>query len=379
MSGPLHGIKIIELAGIGPTPFGCMLLADMGADVVCVDRVAKGDEPFSLHGRQTLRRNRRSICIDLSDPRGTTVIRQMLATVDVFVEGFRPGVVERLGLGPDDLTRENPRLVYARMTGWGQQGPRALTPGHDINYIAVAGALEALGREGGAPVPPLNLVGDNGGGGFLLAFGVLCALMERTTSGQGQVIDVAMIDGSALLTTNFHGMLASGTWDEQRGSNQCPAAPFYDVYETADGKYVAVGAQERKFYGSLMSALDFDVETLPEQSDHTTWAHLKGQVADRIKKRTRDEWDALFREGDACVSPVLSFREAPSDPQNMARQTFVSCDGVMQPAPAPRFDRTPASAPSPPPEPGLDTDEVLASLGYTVEEARALKSTGIVA
>jgi len=376
--GPLAGVGVVELAAIGPSPFGCMVLADLGADVVVVDRIP-GD-PHSAHvtGRSVLQRGRRSICVDLGSERGSALVRGLAASADVFVEGLRPGVAARLGLADADLLERNPRLVYAHMTGWGQQGPQSQAPGHDINYIAVAGALEAIGRSGDAPVPPLNLVGDNGGGGMLLALGIASALVERATSGRGQILDVAMMDGAALLTTNFHGFIASGAWDERRGHNLCTGAHFYDTYETSDGGYLAVGAQEPKFYVAFMTALGFDPAALPDQYDRTTWTDLKSEVARRIGTRSRDEWCAVFDGVEACVSPVLSFTEAPGHPQALARATFVDVDGIVQPAPAPRFGRTPPRTPLAPPGQGAATKEVLGAMGVSSEEIGDLRRHQVV-
>jgi alpha-methylacyl-CoA racemase len=375
VTGPLHGVQVVELASIGPGPFGCMLLADLGADVIRIERPAPAGAGKARLTNDVLRRNRRSICLDLTKPSGVELARSLVSRADVFVEGLRPGGAERLGLGPDEVMATNKRLIYARMTGWGQTGPLAQQPGHDINYIAVSGALEAIGRRGEAPVPPLNLVGDNGGGGMFLALGVVSALLERSTSGLGQALDVAMVDGSALLTANFHGFLARDEWDRERGANLCTGAPFYDTYETADGKYVAFGANEPKFYRALMSTLGFDVDTLPEQLDQASWPALKATVAERVRARTRSQWCEVFATVDTCFAPVLSFEEARDHEHARARSSFL--DGPLpSPAPAPRFSRTPAGPVIAPPVPGAHSDEILSELGLTtmeIDELRAAK------
>lgn len=360
MSGPLAGIRVVELAGLGPAPFGAMVLSDLGADVVSVDRPATVDDDARTRaGREVIRRGRRSIALDLKQDDDVATLLRLVEVADVLVEGFRPGVVERLGVGPDVCLARNPRLIYARMTGWGQDGPLAQAPGHDIDYIALSGALEAIGRRGDAPVPPLNLVGDNGGGGMLLAVGVLAALLETQRSGQGQAIDASIVDGSALLTANFHGFIANGRWTAERGANQCTGAPFYDAYETSDGKYVAFGAQEPAFHTEFVNVLGLDPEVFADQWDRASWPARKEFVAAAIRKRTRQEWCDLLEGSDACFAPVLSFTEAPQHPHNRARGTFVEAWGVVQPAPAPRFTRTPASSPGRPPWPGEHNAEVL--------------------
>lgn len=374
--GPLAGVRIIELASIGPGPFGCMVLADLGADVIRVERPASPGAD-SRATTDTLRRNRRSIGVDLSERRGLDVARRLCDGADVFVEGLRPGAAERLGLGPDVLMARNRALVYARMTGWGQMGPLASQPGHDINYIALSGALEAIGRHGDNPVPPLNLIGDNGGGGMLLALGVMAALLERVHSGEGQIIDAAMVDGSALLTANFHGFLARGEWDRERGANVCTGAPFYDTYETADGKYVAFGANEPKFYEALMSTLGFAVDSLPDQMDRATWPELKQRVAAVVRTRSRDDWCAVFAGVETCFAPVLSFEEARDHEHAKSRGSFVD-GGFLQPAPAPRFSRTPPNPVRPPPAIGAHGDDLLAEVGLTADEAQVLRDDKVV-
>jgi alpha-methylacyl-CoA racemase len=374
-SGPLQGVRVIEIASLAPAPFGCMILADLGADVVQVDRVGKAARP--MVPADPLRRGRRSVGLNLKDPEGLGALLRLADSADVLVEGFRPGVAERLGFGPDVCLRRNPRLIFARMTGWGQQGPLADSAGHDIDYIAISGALGPIGRAGERPVPPLNLVGDFGGGGMLLAVGVLAALVERTGSGRGQVVDAAMVDGSALLTTFVYGMRAVGMWRDERGTNLLDGgAPFYDTYETADGRHVAVGALEPQFYAELLNRLGLDGEDLPAQMDVAGWPVLRARFAEVFKKRTRDEWAAEFEGTDACVAAVLTPAEAPRHPHNAARGTFADVGGLVQPAPAPRFGRTPPAAPRPPAAPGSDTDEVLAAAGFTPGEITTLRERG---
>jgi alpha-methylacyl-CoA racemase len=379
--GPLSGLKVIELAGLAPGPFCGMLLADMGADIVRVDRadrVTGGDParpPMDLLGR-----GRRSIGVDLKQPEGVSVVLDLAAGADVFIEGFRPGVAERLGIGPDQCRARNPRLVYGRMTGWGQDGPYAPRAGHDINYIALAGALEPLGRKGEPPTPPLNLIGDFGGGGMLLAFGILAGVFEAQRSGEGQVIDAAMVDGSALLMTIIHGLRATGVWSDERGTNMLDTgAHFYDVYETADGKYLSVGAIEPQFYAALLRGLGLEDEELPHQTDRSQWPAMKERVAAIIKTKTRDEWCDVFEGTDACVAPVLGIPEAVDHPHNVERGTFVDVAGVRQPAPAPRFDRTQAPIPAAPPHAGQHTDEILGQAGYDEDRIAKLREVGAVA
>jgi alpha-methylacyl-CoA racemase len=340
----LQGVRVVELAGLAPGPFGCMILADLGADVVRVDRPGG---PLLPDG--PLDRGRRTVTLDLKSEAGRAELLRLVEQADVLVEGYRPGVAERLGFGPAECRRINPGLVYARMTGWGQDGPLAERAGHDIDYIAVAGALEPLGRAGQRPHAPINLLGDFAGGGMLLAVGVLAALLERTRSGLGQVVDAAMVDGSALLTTFLHGMIGGGAWPGGRGANLLDGgAPFYDTYETADGGFMAVGALEPPFYQALLNGLGLQDEELPGQDDQSGWPELRDRFASRFASRSRDEWTQVFAGLDACVAPVLSPAEAPAHPHNQARRTFIDIAGVTQPAPAPRFGRTPAREPQPP-------------------------------
>jgi alpha-methylacyl-CoA racemase len=379
--GPLDGVRVIEIASLAPAPFGCMILSDLGADVLRVER-PESCAPGRPDPVDPLARGRRSIGLNLKDPAGTDLLLNLLERSDVLVEGFRPGVTERLGFGPDVCAERNPRLIYARMTGWGQDGPLAPTAGHDIDYIGISGALHPIGRAGERPVPPLNLVGDFGGGGMLLAIGVLAALVERQRSGLGQVVDAAMVDGSALLTSFIYGLRASGAWRDERGVNLLDGgAPFYDTYATADGEFVAVGALEAQFYAALLKGLGLDGTDLPAQMDMARWPTLREKFAATFATRTRDEWTEVFAGTDACVAPVLSPAEAPSHPHNAARGTFTDIGGITQPAPAPRFGRSAAERPAPPHRPGADTDEVLGADGLGLHPAKIadLRARGVVA
>jgi alpha-methylacyl-CoA racemase len=381
MSGPLVGVRVIEIAGIGPGPFAAMMLADMGADVVRIDRAEKvsGGDPASPP-IDLLGRGRRSVGVDLKHPEGAEVVLRLVEQADVLIEGFRPGVMERLGIGPDECTARNPRLVYGRMTGWGQEGPYADASGHDINYIALAGALDPIGRAGERPVPPLNLIGDFGGGGMLMAYGVACALLERDRSGKGQVIDAAMVDGSAVLTTFIHSLRGIGIWQDERGANLLDTgAHFYDVYETADHRFVSVGSIEPQFYAELLRLSGLENEELPGQMDRAQWPALKERVAAVFRTKTRDEWCALMEGTDVCFAPVLSMAEAPSHPHNRQRETFVEVAGIPQPAPAPRFDRTPGAIGRPPPHFGQHTDDILAEWGFTADERDKLRQARAIA
>ena len=379
--GPLNGIKVIEIAGIGPGPFCGMMLADMGAELLRVDRAdaVRGGDP-ERPSLDLLARGRRSVGVNLKNPEGVQTVLRLAERADVLFEGFRPGVMERLGLGPETCLERNPRLVYGRMTGWGQDGPLAHAAGHDINYIALAGALEPLGRRGEAPYPPLNLVGDFGGGGMVLAYGIVCALVERASSGRGQVVDAAMVDGAAALMTIFHGALQSGWWKEERGTNMLDTgAHFYDVYETKDGNYVSVGSIEPQFYAELVQRLGLAGEELPAQMDRSQWPAMKDRFRELFRTKTRDEWTALLEGTDVCFAPVLSMREAWSHPHIRARNTFVESHGAMQAAPAPRFSRSAASLDRPPPHAGQHSDEALSDWGFGAEEVRKLRDAGAVA
>jgi alpha-methylacyl-CoA racemase len=376
--GPLAGVRVVELAGIGPLPMCCMLLADLGADVLRVDRMDAGGDLFPLPARfQLLSRGRRSVCLDLKAEKGREAALSLAERADIFVEGFRPGVAERLGLGPKDVHARSPKVVYGRMTGWGQEGPLAATAGHDIDYLALTGALHAIGRAGEAPVPPLNLVADFGGGAMYLAVGLLSALVERQRSGLGQVVDCAMVDGAAHLTTFIHGLLAAGAWRDQRGVNALDTgAPFYDVYKTSDGKYLAVGALEPRFFASLAKKVEMPEEERGAQWSPASWPKLRVWLTARFLTKTRDEWCAIFDGSDACVAPVLSWAEAKEHPHAKARGTFIEIDGVVQPAPAPRFSRSAPDTPSPPPELGKGTFEALEQWGFSPEERDTLRVSG---
>ena len=376
--GPLSGVRVIEIASLAPAPFGCMILADLGADVLRVDR-AERCGPDATAGAEPLSRGRRSIGLNLKDPAALALLLRLTEDADVLVEGFRPGVAERLGFGPEVCAEHNPGLIFARMTGWGQDGPLAPTAGHDIDYISVSGALSTVGRAGQAPVPPVNLLGDFGGGGMLLAIGILAALVERASSGRGQVIDAAMVDGSALLTAFIYGMRARGGWQDERGTNTLDGgAPFYDTYATADGKYVGVGALEPQFYAALLHGLGLTDAGLPAQHDRDGWPVLRQRFAETFASRTRAEWEQVFAGTDGCVAPVLTLGEAPAHPHALARNSFVEVAGLTQPAPAPRFGRTAAATPAPPPRPGADTDTVLSGLGMTADEVSDLRARGVI-
>ena len=371
--GPLQGFRVIELAGIGPGPFCGMMLSDMGAEVIRVDRVGgRGGR------RDVLTRNRRSIAVDLKQPAGVEVVLKLAETADALFEGFRPGVTERLGLGPEDCMARNRRLVYGRMTGWGQDGPIAHAAGHDINYIGLAGALHAIGEPGGKPVPPLNLIGDFGGGGMLLAYGLVCGMLEASRSGEGQVIDAAMVDGAAALMAMFFSMAGNG-FKDQRGSNMLDGgAHFYNTYETKDGEYVCVGAIEPQFYAELVEKSGVDANRFGAQMDAGQWAPFKDELAEVFKQKTRDEWCAIMEGSDVCFAPVLSILEAPQHPHNKHRATFVEVDGVTQPAPAPRFSRTQAEISHAARPPGADTRDVLAGIGFDESKISALEEQGVV-
>ncbi|MEH6434599.1 CaiB/BaiF CoA transferase family protein [Massilia sp. DD77] len=351
MAGPLQGVKVIEMVGIGPCPFAAMMLADMGADVIRIDRKsAPGEEnPYPTLGTKydVMARGRRTLALDLKQAAGREALLQMAERADVLLEGYRPGVMERLGLGPDILQARNPNIVMGRVTGWGQDGPLAYAAGHDINYVALSGMLHAMGRKDGPPAPPLNLVGDFGGGGMLLAFGVLCAVLEARQSGKGQVVDAAMTDGAALLGAMMYGLRAHGMWGDRRETNMLDGgAPFYDTYACLDGKFVAVGAIEPQFYARLLELAGADDPDFRKQWRQDRWPELKGKFAALFATRTRDAWCRLLEGSDACFAPVLDMAEAPRHPHNAARATFVEVEGVTQPAPAPRFSRTPAAVPA---------------------------------
>jgi alpha-methylacyl-CoA racemase len=373
--GPLQGVRIVMMGGLGPAPFCGMLLGDLGADVIRVDPVASVDGPLPID--YAVRRSQRSLAADVKDPRGRDLVHRLAADADAFVDVYRPGVAERLGIGPDTLRERNPRLVYARMTGYGQDGPLAGHAGHDINYIALTGALHGIGTAE-VPVPPLNLVGDYGGGGMLLAVGLLSAILEARESGEGQVLDVAMVDGVATLLAPYFGMVPAGKWRDHRYDNLLDgAAHFYGVYTTADGRHVAVGAMEPKFYAELCDRLGVDV---PHDDDRpSAWAAHRTTMAARLREKTRDEWETILNSPGCCATPVLSLTEAPRHPHLVARKTFIDVDGITAPAPAPRFSRTQPQAPSSPSLPGNHTHALLRELGLDTDTVAELEDAGVVA
>ncbi len=380
MAGPLEGIRIVEIAGIGPGPFCGMLLADLGAEVLRVDRTEAARQPRRPGPNlDFLARGRHSVAVDLKHPRGVEVVLRLVDRADALLEGFRPGVMERLGLGPDVCLGRNPRLVYGRMTGWGQDGPLAKAAGHDLNYIALTGALHAIGRPDSPPPPPLNLVGDFGGGGLLLAYGIVCALLERVRSGQGQVVDAAMVDGASTLMAIIYGAHKAGWWQDQRMSNMLDGgAHFYDSYETKDGKYVSIGSIEPQFYRELLEKIGLAGQELPHQMDRSAWPKLKERFAAIFKTRTRDEWCDLMEGSDVCFAPVLSLAEAPEHPHLRARGTFVDVEGAQQPGPAPRFSRTPGRIERLGPQPGEHTSESLAAWGFAADDLTELRDAGAI-
>jgi alpha-methylacyl-CoA racemase len=376
--GPLHGLRVIELASIGPGPMCAMLLADLGADVVRIDRLEASGLGVAMAPRHDINaRSRRSVQLDLKQPAGRDAALQLIAGADVLIEGWRPGVAERLGLGPADCHARNAGLVYGRMTGFGQTGPLAQSAGHDLNYIALTGALHAIGPAGGKPVPPLNLVGDYGGGALYLAFGVMAALYERQRSGRGQVVDAAMVDGAASLMSIFYGLQAGGSWGAPRGENLLDGgAPFYDTYATSDGRHVALAALEPKFFAELATRIGLDARFVARQYDRRLWPEMRSAIAACIATRSRDDWCAALEGSDACFAPVLSIDEAPQHRHARERAAFVTLDGVVQPGPAPRFDRSQPAPPRPAPTPGQHTDAVLAEAGFDAEAIAALRAAG---
>ena len=375
--GPLSGFTIIELAGIGPGPMGGMMLGDMGADVIRVDRATAAPSRMVKREHNVHGRSRRSVSVDLQKQEGQEIVRRLAAKADGLIDPFRPGVAERLNIGPDECLKLNPRLIYCRMTGWGQEGPLAKAAGHDINYIALTGLLSAIGRKGDKPALPLNLVGDYGGGGMLLAFGMVCGLLEAQRSGKGQVVDVAMTDGAGLLFGSIAGLHASGYWTDERGTNLLDSGShFYDVYETADGKYVSIGSIEPQFYAILLDKLGLAGADLPAQMDRSAWPELKERFTALFKTKTREEWCQIMEGTDICFAPVLGIGEASQHPHNQARQAHVNVEGGWQPAPAPRFSRTVPEVQGAAPERGSQTDEVLAQAGYSAREIEALRQSG---
>jgi alpha-methylacyl-CoA racemase len=376
--GPLQGLRVIELASIGPGPMACMLLADLGADVVRIDRLEPSGLGLAMRPEHNVNgRGRRSVALDLKSPAGRAAALRLVATADVLVEGFRPGVTESLGLGPADCQAVNPGLVYGRMTGFGQTGPLAGAAGHDINYIALTGVLHAIGPAGGAPVPPLNLVGDYGGGALYLAFGVMAALYERQRSGLGQVVVAAMVDGASSLASIFHGLQAAGNWSDARGANLLDGgAPFYGSYETADGKHISLGPLEPKFFKQLAEALGLETRFVQRQYDRRLWPEMREAIAAAVRLRSRDDWCTRLEGTDACFAPVLTFAEAAQHPHAQARNAFVEVAGLLQPAPAPHFSRTPAGLPQPAPTDGQHTAAVLGEAGFSSAEIDALIQQG---
>ncbi|MGZ8339469.1 MAG: CaiB/BaiF CoA transferase family protein [Telluria sp.] len=383
MAGPLAGIKIVEMVGLGPCPFAAMMLADMGAEVIRIDRKARpgAANPFPILGTKydVLARGRRSLALDLKNPEAREVLLQLVGQADVLLEGFRPGVMERLGLGPEACHARNPRLVYGRVTGWGQDGPLAQAAGHDLNYIALTGMLHAMGREGSPPAPPLNLVGDFGGGAMMLAFGVVCAVLESRVSGKGQVVDAAMTDGASLLGAMMYGFRAFGEWTGKREANLLDGgAPFYDSYACADGKFITIGAIEPQFYALLLQLAGIADPAFDSQMDRSQWPGLKAKFAAVFKTRTRDEWCAALEGTDVCFAPVLDMAEAPAHPHNRARGTFVEVDGVTQPAPAPRFSRTMPETGIAPAAAGTHSAAILRDWGWTPEQVEALAQRSVI-
>jgi alpha-methylacyl-CoA racemase len=381
MAGPLQGIRVIEMAGMGPGPFCGMLLADMGADVVRVERLTAADRGIDFPPRfDLLNRNKRSVAINLKSAEGTASLLRLIEGADALIEGFRPGVMERLGVGPDVCLGINHELVYGRITGWGQDGPLAQAAGHDLNYIALSGALHSIGPAQGKPTVPLNLIGDFGGGALYLAMGMLAAIIEAGKSGQGQVVDTAMVDGVASLMTMQYGLMQMGMWKHPRGENLLDGgAPFYDVYETSDKRHVSVGAIERRFYDELLQRMGLETEALPGQNDRRGWQQLRERLAEVFATRSRDEWCAVFEGSDACFAPVLDPTEAVTHPHNVARGVYTQVDGVTQPQPVPRFSRTASALRNAPPAPGSDTAQVLADWGFDASNIASLQAIGAVA
>lgn len=374
--GPLTGIKVIEIAGIGPGPWCAMMLSDMGAEVVRIDRKSAAGQGSKFN---VLNRGRRSVALDLKNPAAIDALLKMVESADVLMEGFRPGVMERLGLGPDECHARNPSLVFGRMTGWGQHGPLATAAGHDINYISLSGVLHSIGRPGQAPVPPLNLVGDFGGGGIMLAFGIVCAVLEARQSGRGQVVDAAMTDGSALLMAAIYGMKAMGAWTNEKGTNLLDGgAHFYDAYECSDGRWISLGSIEPQFYALLREKAGLTDAAFDDPMKRDNWPAAKAELTEVIKTKSRQEWCEIMEGTDICFAPILDLDEAPAHPHNVARETFVEVAGVTQPNVAPRFSRTPGAIQSAPPSAGADTDAALSDWGFDAESISALRDAGAI-
>ncbi|MFZ6742571.1 CaiB/BaiF CoA transferase family protein [Undibacterium sp. JH2W] len=383
MAGPLQGVRVIEMVGLGPCPFAAMMLADMGAEVIRIDRklLAGANNPFPMLGTKydVMARGRRSLALDLKQPEAKAVLLDLIENADILLEGFRPGVMERLGLGPEACQQRNPRLVYGRITGWGQDGPLAQAAGHDLNYIALSGMLHAMGRADTPPAPPLNLVGDFGGGAMMLAFGVVCAALEARSSGKGQVVDAAMVDGSALLGAMIYGFCAFGAWSGQRGANMLDGgAHFYDTYACADGKFISIGAIEPQFYALLLERAGITDPAFNKQMDNRKWPELKEKSTALFKTRTRQQWCELMEGTDICFAPVLDMAEAPEHPHNKARGNFTDVEGIVQPAPAPRFSRTSPEISRPPAAPGQHSEEILHDWGLSEERIASLKENRII-
>jgi alpha-methylacyl-CoA racemase len=383
MAGPLAGVRVVEMVGLGPCPFAAMMLADMGAEVIRIDRkaAAGADNPFPMLGTKfdVMARGRRSLALDLKQPAAKEVVLQLLDQADAVLEGFRPGVMERLGFGPEACHARNPKLVYGRVTGWGQHGPLAQSAGHDLNYIALTGMLHAMGRAGTPPAPPLNLVGDFGGGGMMMAFGVVCALLEARMSGKGQVVDAAMTDGAALLGAMMYGLRAFGSWNDAREANLLDGgAPFYDSYACADGRFITIGSLEPQFYALLLQLTGADDPVFQARTDECQWPQMKARFTTLFKTRSRDEWCAVLEGTDVCFAPVLDMAEAPAHPHNEARATFIEIDGVTQPAPAPRFSRSTPEVRGAASRPGADSAAILADWGWPGDAIAALQNAHVI-
>lgn len=374
MAGPLQGLKLVEMAGLGPCPLAGQLMADLGAEVIVIDRKSARRDPSDIN-----RRGKSSVALDLKQPQGLEAAQRLVARADILIEGFRPGVMEKLGLGPAECHKINPGLIFGRMTGWGQIGPLAMTAGHDINYLSLSGALASIGPDEGPPIPPLNLVADYGGGSMFLIFGILSALYARGRTGQGQVVDAAMVDGVPVMMGLIHQWLSQGQWQQGRARNLLDgAAPFYRCYTTKDGRALSVGPLEPQFFAKLVALAGLPEEHLADQNDPATWPARRAAYAQVFLQKTRDEWMAIFEGSDACVAPVLDWDEVEAHPHNAARGTFIRVEDVLQAAPAPRFDRTPAAPPAPPGAPGQDTESILSELGYDTPARDKLRAAGIL-